>query len=114
MKTLISVIAVLALGAPAVNSQDEQPQPKSNVVLKKPQKGAELMATQPARPQPALKPEKRPVEYGGFLADVAKAENPRETLSLRQPIAETGDPPNVMRDPVTGRARGFILFAIRF
>jgi hypothetical protein len=80
--------------------------------IKTDRKGAERIVTTDTTP--TLRPKKPRVAYGGFLAETSKAPNKRESLSLRKRVQMEGEPDNVFRDAVTGRPRGFVLFAIRF
>jgi hypothetical protein len=58
--------------------------------------------------------EKKPVTYGGFIHDAAKAQNKRKFFSLRQPRDPKNDTRNVSYDERSGRPRGFVLFRAEF
>jgi hypothetical protein len=112
MRTLIALIAASVVSVATVQAQDAGSQAGMDVNATK--KGAELLMTPPARPTGPLRLEQGTVTYGGFLVDLAKSPSPSRTMSLRQPVRHDAESPNVFRDSVSGRARGFVLFAIRF
>ncbi len=66
----------------------------------------------PARPGAQLK---KRVFYGGFLADLKRAERKRALLSLRTPIDPVKDLENLWFDPAApNKIQGTVLFSIKF
>jgi hypothetical protein len=112
MRTLMPLLAAAVVSVAMVQGQDAGTQ--SSMDAKATPKGAELLTTPSNRPLGPLRFEQTPITYGGFLVDLTKAESPRRTFSMRQPIDHKSESPNLFRDSVNGRARGFVLFAIRF
>jgi hypothetical protein len=72
------------------------------------------IAPEPAPVVPEPPPLRRPITYGGFLTELARAERPAQTFSLRRPMHPVLEPDSTIDDPKTGRTRGFVLFAIRW
>lgn len=117
MKTLrqigASLIAMAAIIVSPVLAQDSPSKRQSKIELNTNKKGGKMMAASPEQ-GPAPRVIRPKVTSEGFLADVARSENLKRSFSLRQPIEHDRESPNLVRDPVNGRVRGFSLFAIRF
>lgn len=117
MKTLwqigASFMTMAAISVSPALAQDSAAKTQSKIELNTNKKGGEMMAASPQQ-GPAPRVVRPKVTYEGFLRDVARSENLKRSFSLRQPIEHDRESPNLVRDPVDGRARGFSLFAIRF
>ena len=87
----------------------------ASIERSKPGAEAERQAWQKLEAEQRAKAElEKPLTYGGFLVDVAKAKKKSKLLSLRQPADPKGDARNLYRDPKTARPKGFVLFSIGF
>jgi hypothetical protein len=58
--------------------------------------------------------EESPITYGGFLAELSRAEKKSRFLSLRQPVDPKNDYKHVRLDERTARPKGVVLFSIGF
>ena len=58
--------------------------------------------------------EKEIVTYDGFIPDLRKSDSKKRFFSLRQPKDPANDTRNISYDERTGKARGFVLFRVRF
>ena len=58
--------------------------------------------------------EGKPIQLGGFLTDVARADKKSKLLSLRQPADPKRDARHLYFDERSARPKGFVLFSIGF
>lgn len=117
MKTGSFLLAALVFSVVSISAQDDteriNPDARNTMQFRSARKGAELLSATPARPPTRL--QEPIIRYEGFVVEWLRAPSPkRAMLDLRQPIRHDEESPNLFRDPATGRARGFVLFAIRF
>jgi hypothetical protein len=116
MKTFSFLLTLLLFASAQNYGQDTQASKAQLEVQtgKSEKKGAELMTTTVPLPKVSGKAEESRVTYGGLLVDLAKAEKPVNVVSLRTPANPNKDSENLSTDPQTGKARGFVLFSIKF
>jgi len=110
MNKLILLSAVLLLSLSITNGQ-ERPAVRSDLEVQKGAKGGERMAVQPPQATTTRAPTK--IYYGGFLADLMKANKPARTIDTRSVGKPKTNTDNVYMDP-DNKPRGFVLFAIKF
>ena len=111
MNKPILLSAALAFGLVPAYAQNAA-SVKTNLDAQKSAKGAERMTLSP--PKAVTRFVGGEVSYGGFLVDLAKANQPVKVLDARNPDKVKAGTDNIYTDPQTGKPRGFVLFAIKF
>jgi hypothetical protein len=111
MKTITLIAALLPMLAYVTLAED----PKGGPLLletQSPKKEEKQVPIAPPKPTGELLGKR--VIYGGYLTELARAENKRRLFNLRTPVDYKKDAEHLSFYPETERVQGVVLFSIKF